>query len=379
MGRKSKFYRVWKMFSERKSRKHYRDLYEAEYEYFNSYKDKKPASVMKREMRILQNYWRCYPFQYIRYGMYRKSCKMSIDEMKDYIPNFFAYYLFFPKFFKDYGIISEDKELTWQVFETLGIKQPRLLVQYKNGVLYDNKKNIIGAEDVDSIVENSEAEKLFLKPTMGLGGKGILVFNRKGKFLEENGDELNGEYILKTLDKSENYILQEGIKQHEELNKIYPHSVNTFRVNTEMLNGKPRILFSFLRMGRGGGQLDNASLKGFVCKVNPETGEFNSHGTSKLFTTIDKHPDTGFEFAGYTFPYWEEVKEFVLKCASKMENIGYVGWDVAYSEDGPMIIEMNAGAGLQSLQDNHGGVRKEFGIKDPMKFWYSDNFAVRDL
>lgn len=376
---RSKFYCFWKVFSERKSREHYKDLYKAEYEYYNSYKEKKPASVMKREMRALQKYWGCYPFQYIRYGMYKNSCDMSLEEMKNYIPNFFAYYLFFPKFCKDYLIVSEDKMLTHQVFKTLGIKQPRLLLQYKNGLFYDRQKNLMTNNQLEELIKSSTAEKLFLKPTMGLGGKGIIVFNKKERFINEEGDEISAEFILEALDKNENYILQEGIKQHNELNKIYSHSVNTFRVNTKIIDGEPKILFSFLRMGRGGGQLDNASLKGFVCKVDPETGEFASQGTSKLFTKIDKHPDTDFQFEGYTFPYWDEIKDFVLKAAGKLENIGCIGWDVAYSEDGPMIIEINAGAGLQSLQDNHGGVREAFGIDEPKKYWYNNNFAIKDL
>ncbi|MGQ1909566.1 sugar-transfer associated ATP-grasp domain-containing protein [Marinifilum sp. RC60d5] len=376
---KSKFYRFWKMLAERKSREHYRELYKAEYEYYSSYADKKPASVMKREMNVLQKYWGCYPFQYIRYGMYKKDCKLSLEEMKDYIPNFFAYFLLFPKSYKEYGIISEDKILTYLVFETLGVKQPTLLLQYNHGLFYDFRKNPIGNKEVDEIIEQTIADKLFLKPSLGLGGQGILVFNKKEKFIDEEGNQISAEFIKKNLDKKEDYILQEGIRQHDELNQIYPHSVNTFRVNTRIIEGKAHILFSFLRMGRGGGQLDNASLKGFVCKVDPETGEFAPEGTSKLFTRIDKHPDTNFEFAGYKFPYWKEVREFVLKAANKLENIGCIGWDIAYSVDGPMVIEINAGAGLQSLQDNYGGVRKAFGVDNPKTYWYSKNYGIKDM
>jgi len=379
MSFKSKVYKIWKVLSERKSREHYRNLYKAEYEYYNAYKNKKSSSVMKKEMKALQKYWGCYPFQYIRYGMYRNDCKMSIEEMKDYIPNYFAYYLFFPKIYKDYGVISEDKMLTYQVFESLRIKQPKLLLHYTNGMFYDNRRNFISDKIVNELIEQSRAEKLFLKPTTGLGGKGILVFNKKEKFVTEEGDEISARFIQNTLGQHENYLLQEGVQQHEELNKIYPHSVNTFRVNTMIVDGKAKILFSFLRMGRGGGQLDNASLKGFVCRVDQESGEFASVGTSKLFTKIDKHPDTNFQFKGYTFPYWEEVKQFVLIAANKLENIGCAGWDVAYSTDGPQIIEINAGAGLQSLQDNYGGVRTAFGIDNPKKYWYNNNFAVKDL
>ena len=53
-------------------------------------------------MRVLAKYWGCYPYQYYRYDFYRRDCQVTVSEMKDYIPNFFMYSLFFPRSFMDY-------------------------------------------------------------------------------------------------------------------------------------------------------------------------------------------------------------------------------------------------------------------------------------
>lgn len=376
---KSKIYRLIKLFSERKLRTHYKEHYKVEFDYFESYKHKKPVVVMKREMKVLQTYWGCYPFQYFRYGMYKKSCSLSVEQMKDYIPNYFAYYLFFPKFFKEYGIVTEDKELTFRLFDSYGIAQPELLLQYKNELFYDKAKNIIDDAAVNELIKKSAAEKLFFKPTLGLGGKGIIVFNKKESFVDPIGNELTAGFIRKNIGKGENYILQEGLKQHDEINRIYPKAVNTFRIKTKMLNGKAEILLAMFRMGQGGNQLDNASQQGLVCKVDVETGEFNALGYTGLGRTMDAHPDSNFVFAGYIFPYWNEIKEFVIMATQKMETIGYIGWDVAYTVNGPVVIEMNSGPGLEYLQDCHGGVRKVYGIDNPKAYWYSNNYAIKDL
>jgi hypothetical protein len=376
---RSKIYRYWKYFSEKSLREHYRKHYEFEIDHFNKYKDKKPASVQKREMKALQKYWGCYPFQYIRYGFYKNTCKLSIDEMKDYIPNYFAYYLFFPKFFKDYGIITEDKELTYRVLESYKVNQPVLLLQYKKGVFYNVAKDIISEEEVEQIIANTSAEKLFLKPTQGLGGRGIVVFNKKEKYVDGKGNIISAAHIVKTIGTEEDYILQEGLKQHELLNAIYPKSVNTFRIMTSLENGRTKILYTMLRMGQGGNQLDNASQAGLVCKINPETGAFNSVGHTGLGRTLDKHPDTGFIFDGYVFPQWKAVRDFIITTAQKIDSIKFIGWDIAFTETGPAVIEMNAGAGLEYLQDSHGGVRKAYGIDDPKKYWYNSKFAIKDL
>jgi len=379
MKAKRTIYKFWKVMSEKNTRSHYRKHYEKEIMYFDTYHDKKSSATIKREMKALRKFWGCYPFQYIRYGMYKKNCTMTMDQMKDYIPNYFAYYLFFPKFFKDYGIVSEDKELTYRVFDSYNISQPVLLLQFKNGVFYDRHKDLIDKESVEQLLKTSSAKKLFLKPTHGLGGRGILIFNKKEAFEDENGDKLTSDFIEKALGENEDYILQEGLEQHEVLNQIYPDAVNTFRVMTHVKNGKAKVMYSMLRMGQGGSQLDNASQTGLVCKIDVDTGKFDDlihigHGR-----TTDKHPDSLFSFKDYVFPYWEELKAFVLTATQKMESIPYMGWDIAYSKDGPVVIEMNAGAGLEYLQDCHGGVRKAYGIDDPNWYWYSSNYAIKDL
>ncbi len=378
MNFKGNFYFLWKYFSERNLRAHYAEHYKVEIEYYNKYSDKKAQSVMKRERKILQKYWGCYPFQYIRYGMYKKTCSLSIDEMKDFIPNYFAYYLFFPKSFKEYGIVSDDKELTYRVLDSYHINQPVMLLQYKNELFYDVDKNIISNEDADAIIKQSAAKKLFLKPTKGLGGRGILVFNKEKDFIDKERNSLSSEFISHALSKADDYILQEGLSQHEELNNIYPKSVNTFRVMTSLKDGKATILFSMLRMGQGGNQLDNASLMGLVCKINPENGKFDNIGYTGLGKTLAKHPDTGFVFDGYVFPYWDDIKKFVISASQKIDSIGFIGWDIAFTDQGPAVIEINAGAGLEFLQDCHGGVRKAYGISNPKKYWKNSKFILKD-
>lgn len=373
-----RIYQVWKIISERRLRAHYNKHYSQEIRKYRKAKDKKKKSVIVREMRTLKQYWGCYPFQYIRYGMYRRECTQSIEEMKNYIPNFFAYYLFFPKFFKDYGVLSEDKELTFQLLKSYNLPQPKLLWQYKNGYFYDNEKNEITKEKASSVIQNSNALKMFLKPTNGLGGKGIKVHqadpNEEQKYNAKKSRE-----IIENMDKATDYILQEGLTQHEELNAIYPNAVNTFRVITEFKNGNSRVLLAMLRMGQGGSHLDNASKSGLVCRINIETGEFDKLIHKGHGITTDAHPDTGFSFNGYVFPHWKEVKELAEKAAVKFGPIGFGGWDIAYTNEGAAIIELNAAPGLEYLQDCHGGIREVFGIDNPKDFWVSEKFSVREL
>ena len=47
------------------------------------------------------------------------------------------------------------------------------------------------------------------------------------------------------------------------------------------------------------------------------------------------------KFDGFQLPYWEEAKKMVLDAALVNEHIHVVGWDVAFGEDGPCLVEGN--------------------------------------
>lgn len=375
---KEQFYFVWKKIAERQSRNHYTKHYQDEIDKFNACTEKKPAAQMRSERNALHHYWGCYPFQYIRYDMYRKDCPLSVEEMKTYVPNYFAYYLFFPKFFTSYGILTEDKSLTNSFFKAYNVRQPELLFKLAHNRFLDGENNVLTSAAIDLLIGRNAAEKIFVKPTFGLGGRGIMVFNRKdGQFVNKELEILSAEFILKNL-KDEHYIIQNGLVQHAEINRIYPRAINTFRIMTKVENGKAEILYSMLRMGQKGNQIDNASQHGLACMIDKDSGKFASNGYTGLRDSVDRHPDTGFVFGDYQFPHWEEVKAFIVNVAEKFYEIKYLGWDVAYTEDGPAIIEINAGAGLEFLQDCHGGVAGGFQIDNPRKWWYSKKYFIKD-
>ena len=61
---------------------------------------------------------------------------------------------------------------------------------------------------------------------------------------------------------------------------------------------------------------------------------------------IEKTPDTKFKLSGVKIPYWKDILEIAIKC-QEISKLGYVGVDIAIdSERGPVVLEVNAHAGL---------------------------------
>ena len=145
--------------------------------------------------------------------------------------------------------------------------------------------------------------------------------------------------------------LEEIIKQHPDLNSINSASVNTLRVNTVMdKKGIPHILCASIRMGIGQSIVDNISSGGIYCQIDLETGIVFTPAVGEDLQTHIRHPTSGVVLPGFQIPYWEAAKAMVLSAAKVTPQTRWVGWDVAITSEGPLLVEGNTRPGPITMQ-----------------------------
>ena len=87
--------------------------------------------------------------------------------------------------------------------------------------------------------------------------------------------------------------------------------------------------------------VDNNCL---FARVDPETGKIaypaHSGDTTKGIIYYE-HPETHVPLVGYEIPYVKEAVKMCLKASLVVPQVRYIGWDVAVTEKGPVIIEGN--------------------------------------
>lgn len=145
-------------------------------------------------------------------------------------------------------------------------------------------------------------------------------------------------------------ICEECVVQHEQVSALYPLSVNTYRVVTVFTNGEPHIVYAFIRIGNGGRFVDNINAGGMAAPINIESGIIEHPAFDKDSIYYETHPYTGCPIKGWQLPFWDESVDIVLKAAGVIPQVGYVGWDVAVTEKGPLLIEGNPFPGHDILQ-----------------------------
>jgi len=367
--------------SERSHRAYYRAYYRPYLEAARTCGCRKPEAVIRRECRRLAEYWHVDPVHYYRYGFYRSDCPLTLAQMEEYIPDFFAYYLFYPRSFKDRNALCEDKQLMYAVNAGLGIRQPRTLFFLRDGRILSERLDPLRPQEYAQAIAECRAGKIFVKPTFGVGGKGIAVFNRTadGRMAETASGRTFDAECLEAFAAEGDYTVQEGVRQHEAMNAVYPDAVNTLRVITDCVGGRARVLLALLRMGCGGRQIDNASSGGLYVKVDVAAGRLVGRAIADTRETFEAHPATGFRFDGAPVPAWRDIEAFAVGVAEKYAPIRYVGWDIALSEEGPLLIEGNNGPSIEIVQDLYGGVKSLFGIEQPDVYWYASNYSLKNL
>ena len=217
--------------------------------------------------------------------------------------------------------------------------------------LIDNKENfyrgykefikrdwiLLNGKNFDEFEQFLEKNKIaIVKPVDGEGGKGVEKI--------ENINLNENRILYEKLVKNKQNIVEQCIMQHKELNKLYSDSVNSLRMFTFYKEGKVYFLQAILKIGNGG-VVDNFSSGGMYAYVD-ENGYVYTEAIDREDNIFAEHPISKHKIVGFKIPMFEEAVELVKKAAKVVPEVRYVGWDVAISDNGPMIIEGNCFPGV---------------------------------
>mgnify|MGYP000038978847 CR=1 FL=1 len=320
----------------------------------------KSKDIIKKEMDLVKKYWHCQPLHYIRYQLYSKS--LSKEELLDYIPPYYHYNFHTAHM---YDNIDQDRynnklEL-YKLFVERNVHTPKVIGYFKGNDFYninDEKQNVA---DLFSLLANEE--KLFIKPAFGAGGTGIIVLKKRNEQFFYQTSAIRPSDLHNILNNRKTYVVQKGILQRDDFKEINPTSVNTLRAVTQWTDNGPQLKVCVMRIGRSGRDVDNSHQGGLSVQVNVNDGSLFPTATAEHGGGIlEKHPDTGFIFKDFTIENWADIKQSIINYAQRFPELKEIGWDVAVTNRGIEIIELNLGYGLSHLQCCCGGLRRILNI-----------------
>lgn len=136
--------------------------------------------------------------------------------------------------------------------------------------------------------------------------------------------------------------MEELIEQSDDMKRLHPESVNTVRIPAYRTRKGLVVHRPFLRVGTGAHIVDNGGNGGILIAVDKETGTTISLGVDERGIKYVYHPDTKILLVGIQLPEWSKAITIVKKAMDMVPNgINIVGWDLAHTDHGWVIVEGN--------------------------------------
>lgn len=150
-----------------------------------------------------------------------------------------------------------------------------------------------------------------------------------------------GDYSIKELynylkDK-DLLLVEEVIKQHNYLNKLYNKSINRVTVVTILYNDITYIISINLNLGNNS-IVDSLKRGGMTNKIDIETGTSLHPFCDRGLNNYYFHPVTKEKINNIKLPYINEIKSLVKDLSKIIKTVRYVSWDIAITNDGPILI-----------------------------------------
>jgi len=334
----------------------------------------KSAAQQRAELLQLITTCRLTPTEYRLYGFDRRDKDyrymmnfMTVDAQKSEFRNAVND----PKW---KGIL-DNKWLFHLHYEQFGIPLPTLHGIYDPGVGFTRSgRPLASTEDLRSFLLEVRPSTLVIKPLGGIMGWRITILSE----ITYEGDEVSAvtntgarltfdelaEKMNRPLNvryyqsggyelKHSGFLLESKVRQHDFLNAIAPYTTNTFRVVTFLNHaGNVDVHFTLLRLGREGKVADNWDKGGVGVMVDPSSGTLGEGVLKPKYggRWLRSHPDSGVEFTGLQVPHWDEIIALCTRAAKVTPNVRSIGWDVALTPTGPVLIEGNPDWDLQMVQ-----------------------------
>lgn len=209
------------------------------------------------------------------------------------------------------------------------------------------------AEDVAAGLAACPA-RLFVKPANGWRGDGVLGPERRERGWHVDGTTVSDRELAQRLLAQAppvGSLLQERICSHRGLTPIGGDlGLSTVRINTALTADGPEVIFVFAKIMGSKGLVDNFSGGKFgnmLARVDKESGRLTHVFGRKreqrfLMNPVTEHPLTGIPLVGFQLPLWTEAVALAKRLAVSCPEAPLIGADVAITDRGPLIIEIQS-------------------------------------
>ena len=231
---------------------------------------------------------------------------------------------------------------------------PEIVACYSpTGRTLDGAPHFSDPSAFEVFLKRSEAFPLIVKPIAGTYGRGVIEisgYDEQGNLQGKSGDVLADDELSSLLENPNfgGALVQKKLENHPALRELVGDTLSTVRMIVCIAEDKtPHLAAVFWKVARGCNVTDNFArgvtgnmLAGIDLTSGAMLGLYS--GLWPAGGMLTHHPETERPVAGFVLPDWELAKHTVLKAACELPGLRLQGWDVAFTPQGPVLLEVNS-------------------------------------
>jgi Sugar-transfer associated ATP-grasp len=234
-------------------------------------------------------------------------------------------------------------------------------------------------------------QDLFCKRRTGMGAAGVMAFRHDspGLWIDKRGGQMNWDGVLQALNlgaAGHPMLIQPWLKNHPSIADLAEDSLIAFRIITCM--NERRVPEATLAMLRILPELEPNWIgvpdEEYAAPIDLDSGALGLLTGDKMRTSLrrhSRHPVTGSEIRGRVVGEWPALRETALRVHAAVPHRLMIGWDIALTPSGPMVLEGNSNFDVMLLQRTHDAPagRTRFGelLNFHLKAYHRKNVAMR--
>nr|WP_316642695.1 sugar-transfer associated ATP-grasp domain-containing protein [uncultured Roseateles sp.] len=266
---------------------------------------------------------------------------------------------------------ADDKILLDQLLADAGLPRPRLHAVFRAG---SPSEATVARLDTDQALvdwlRRCTAYPLFAKPAHAGFGRGAYLLEQyrpnDDSLLLGQGQVMPVQGFVAGLKNpgQRGYLFQECLRPHPKLADLQCQRLSGLRVMTLKPRGAAAVIFRAVwKLPRRHNIIDNfesGSTGNLLAGVDLQTGQVLRviQGYGLDLKQLSAHPDSGLGFDGLRLPDWAALRATTLAAAELMPEFRFQHWDVALTERGPVLLEVNlftaGGTELSQLVEQRG-------------------------
>ncbi len=167
------------------------------------------------------------------------------------------------------------------------------------------------------------------------------------------------DFCIKRLKHRRGWIMQPVMQSSDIMREIMsPHALGTIRALSFLEPDGASVPYAVIRLPVGANTADNFShgaSGNLVAPIDVDTGTIGTARGPRStgwpdIVAVETHPDTGKRISGFVIPNWHDVIELISRAQRSLPRLPTLGWDIAITNAGPLIVEANCTYDFDLLQ-----------------------------